>query len=119
MAFCARYGHYEFLVMPFGLTNAPTAFMDLMNRMFEDFLDKFAIVFIDDILVYSKNKKEPAQHLRSVLQRLQTKKLYAKFKKCEYWIDKVVFLGHTISKEGVAVDPAKIEAVINGNGRRM
>ena len=98
--------------MTFGLTNAPVAFMDLMNWAFEDFLDKFVIIFIDDILVYSKNKEEHAKHLRSVLQRFQTKKLYAKFKKCEFWIDKVVFLGHTVSK-GVAVDPAKIEAVIS------
>ena len=99
-AFRTRYGHYEFLVMPFGLTNAPAAFIDLMNRVFEDFLDKFVISFIDDILVYSKNKEEHAQHLRSVLQRLQTKKLYAKFKKCEFWIDKVVFLGHTCQDWG-------------------
>ena len=105
--------HYEFLVMPFGLTNASAAFMDFMKRVFEDFLDKFVIVFIDDILVYSKNKEEDAQYLLSVLQRLQTKKLYAKFKKCKFWIDKVVFLGHTISKEGVARDHAKIEAVIS------
>ena len=98
--------------MPFGLCNAPAAFMNLMNRVLEDFLEKFVIIFIENILVYSKNKEEPAQHLRSVLQRLQTKKLYAKFKKCEFWIDKVVFLGHTVSK-GVAVDPAKIEAVIS------
>ena len=99
--------------MSIGLTNAPATFMDLMNRVFEDFLDKFVIVFIDDILVYSKNKEEHAQHLRLVLQRLQMKKLYAKFKKCEFWLYKVVFLGHTVSKEGVAVDPAKIEAIIS------
>ena len=111
-AFHTRYGHYELLVMPFGLTNSPIAFIDLMNRVFEDFLDKFVIVFIDDISVYSKNKEEHAQHLWSVLQRLQTKKPYAKFKKCEFWLDKVVFLGHTVSNEGVIVDLAKIEAVI-------
>ena len=81
-AFRTRYGHHEFLVMPFGLTNAPAAFMDLMNRVFEDYLDKFVIVFIDDILIYSRSREEHAQHLRSVLQRLQSKKLYAKFKKC-------------------------------------
>ena len=98
--------------MPFGLPNAPAAFTDLMKRVFEDF-HKFVIVFIDDILVYSKNKEEHAKHLRSVLQRFQTKKLYAKFKKCEFWIDKVIFLRHTASKGGVAVDPATIEAVIS------
>ena len=112
-AFRTRYGHHEFLVMPFGLTNAPAAFMDLMNRVFEDYLDKFVIVFIDDILIYSRSREEHAQHLRSVLQRLQSKKLYAKFKKCEFWLDKVVFLGHVVSKEGIAVDPTKIEAVTN------
>ena len=99
--------------MLIGLTNAPATFMDLMNRVFEDFLDKFVIVFIDDILVYSKNKEEHAQHLRLVLQRLQMKKLYAKFKKYEYWLNEVVLLGHTVSKKGVAIDPAKIEAVIS------
>ena len=78
--------------MPFGLTNTPATFIELMNRVFEDFLDKFVIVFTDDILVYSKNKEEHAQHLRSVLQRLQTKKLCAKFRKCKFWIDKVAFL---------------------------
>ena len=83
-AFRTRYGHHEFLVMPFGLTNAPAAFMDLMNRVFEDYLDKFVIVFIDDILIYSRSREEHAQHLRSVLQRLQSKKLYAKFNKCEF-----------------------------------
>ena len=112
-AFRTRYGYYEFLVMPFGLTNAPGAFMDLMNGVFEDFIDEFIIVFIDEILVYSKNKKEHAQHLPSVLQRFQTKKLYAKFKKYEYWLNEVVLLGHTVSKKGVAIDPAKIEAVIS------
>ena len=111
-AFRTRYGHYEFLVMPFGLTNAPAAFMDLMNRVFEDYLDKFVIVFIDDILIYSRSQKEHAEHLALVLRRLQDKQLYAKFKKCEFWLDKVVFLGHIVSKEGIMVDPAKIEAVV-------
>ena len=111
-AFRTRYGHYEFLVMPFGLTNAPASFMDLMNRVFEDYLDKFVIVFIDDILIYSRSQKEHAEHLALVLRRLQDKQLYAKFKKCEFWLDKVVFLGHVVSKEGIMVDPTKIEAVV-------
>ena len=112
IAFRTRYGHYEFLVMPFGLTNAPAAFMDLMNRVFADFSDKFVIVFIDDILIYSKSTEEHAQHLELVLRRLQDKQLYAKFKKCEFWLDKVIFLGHVVAKEGIMVDPAKIEAVL-------
>ncbi|KAL5565524.1 hypothetical protein UlMin_027032 [Ulmus minor] len=110
-AFRSRYGHYEFLVMSFGLTNAPAAFMDLMNRVFKPFLDKFVIVFIDDILVYSRSKEEHEEHLRITLQTLKDHHLFAKFKKCEFWLDKVAFLGHVISKDGVAVDPAKIEAV--------
>ena len=85
-AFRTRYGHYEFVVMPFGLTNAPAAFMDLMNRVFHDYLDKFVVVFIDDILVYSKTAAKHEEHLKAVLQRLREKKLYAKFKKCEFWL---------------------------------
>ena len=110
-AFRTRYGHYEFLVMPFGLTNAPAAFMDLMNRVFKDFLDKFVIVFIDDILIYSKTKEEHEEHLRITLRTLEEHKLYAKFSKCEFWLDKVHFLGHVVSKDGVSMDPAKIEEV--------
>ena len=83
-AFRTRYGHYEFLVMPFGLTNAPTAFMDLMNRVFHPYLDQFVIVFIDDILVYSKNMDEHAMHFRIVLQTFKDRELYAKFSKCEF-----------------------------------
>ena len=112
-AFRTRYGHYEFLVMSFGLTNAPAAFMELMNRVFHDYLDKFIIVFIDDILVYSKTREDHETHLRLALERLQSEKLYAKFSKCEFWLDRVMFLGHIVSEEGVAVDPAKIEAIIN------
>ena len=112
-AFRTRYGHYEFLVMSFGLTNAPAAFMDLMNRVFKEYLDKFVIVFIDDILIYSKSKEEHAQHLRIVLQRLKEKQLYAKFSKCEFWLEEVQFLGHVVGKDGIKVDPTKIEAVMN------
>ena len=98
-AFQTRYGHYEFLVMSFGLTNALAAFMSLMNRIFKPYLDLFVIVFIDDILVYSKSKKEHEEHLRMVLEILREKKLYAKFSKCEFWLDSVSFLGHVVSKD--------------------
>ncbi|KAL0533863.1 hypothetical protein IC582_028134 [Cucumis melo] len=110
-AFRSRYGHYEFIVMSFGLTNAPAVFMDLMNRVFREFLDTFVIVFIDDILIYSKTEAEHEGHLRMVLQTLRDNKLYAKFSKCEFWLKQVSFLGHVVSKAGVSVDPAKIEAV--------
>ncbi|KAL0558819.1 hypothetical protein IC582_003401 [Cucumis melo] len=110
-AFRSRYGHYEFIVMSFGLTNAPAVFMDLMNRVFREFLDTFVIVFIDDILIYSKTEAEHEEHLRMVLQTLRDNKLYAKFSKCEFWLTQVSFLGHVVSKDGVSVDPAKIEAV--------
>ena len=110
-AFRSRYGHYEFIVMSFGLTNAPAVFMDLMNRVFKDFLDTFVIVFIDDILVYSKTEAEHEEHLHKVLETLRVNKLYAKFSKCEFWLKQVAFLGHVVSSEGVSVDPAKIEAV--------
>ncbi|KAL0560668.1 hypothetical protein IC582_001078 [Cucumis melo] len=110
-AFRSRYGHYEFIVMSFGLTNAPAVFMDLMNRVFREFLDTFVIVFIDDILIYSKTETEHEEHLRMVLQTLRDNKLYAKFSKCEFWLKQVSFLGHVVSKDGVSVDPAKIEAV--------
>ncbi|KAL4017044.1 hypothetical protein IC575_024718 [Cucumis melo] len=112
-AFRSRYGHYEFVVMSFGLTNAPAVFMDLMNRVFKDFLDSFVIVFIDDILIYSKTEAEHKEHLHQVLETLRANKLYAKFSKCEFLLRKVTFLGHVVSSEGVSVDPAKIEAVTN------
>lgn len=111
IAFSTRYSHYEFLMMPFRLTNAPAAFMDLMNQVFKDYLDKFVIVFIDDILIYSHSKEEHAKHLRIVLQVLKDKQLYTKFKKCELWLDRFVFLGHVISGEGMSIDPSKVEAV--------
>ncbi|GJV21569.1 putative reverse transcriptase domain-containing protein [Tanacetum coccineum] len=112
-AFKIRYGHYEFQVMPLGLTNAPAVFMDLMNRVCKPYLDKFVIVFIDDILIYSRNKEEHANHLRIFLELLKKEKLYAKFSKCDFWIHIMQFLGHLIDSQGLHVDPAKIEAVKN------
>ncbi|GKC15216.1 putative reverse transcriptase domain-containing protein [Tanacetum coccineum] len=109
-AFRTRYRHYEFQVMPFGLTNAPAVFMDLMNRVCKPYLDKFVIVFIDDILIYSRNKEEHTNHLRIILELLKKEKLYAKFSKCDFWIRIVQFLGHLIDNQGLHVDPAKIEA---------
>jgi hypothetical protein len=108
-AFRTRYGHYEFLVMFFGLTNTPAVFMDTMNRVFHDYLDQFTVVFIDDILIYSKTSEE---HLRKVLERLRSEKLYAKLEKCEFWLDSVSFLGHVISGKGVVVDPEKVKVVV-------
>ncbi|WKA06902.1 hypothetical protein VitviT2T_024780 [Vitis vinifera] len=112
-AFRTRYGHYEFLVMSFGLTNAPVAFMDLMNRVFKPYLDQFVVVFIDDILVYSKTREEHERHLGIILQTLRDKQLYAKLKKCEFWLDKVSFLGHVVTKDGISVDLGKVDAVSN------
>ena len=112
-AFRTRYSHFEFLVMSFGLTNAPAAFMDLMNRVFKPYLDLFVIVFIDDILVYSRSETDHAEHLRIVLQTLKDRELYAKFSKCEFWLKSVAFLGHVISGEGVKVDFQKIDAIKN------
>ncbi|KAD6796141.1 hypothetical protein E3N88_07037 [Mikania micrantha] len=109
-AFRTRYGHYEFLVMPFGITNAPAVFMDLMNRVCRPYLDKFVIVFIDDILIYSKTKEEHKKHLKLVLEILR---LYAKFSKCEFWLKEVQFLRQIVNENGVHVDPAKIDAVKN------
>jgi hypothetical protein len=106
-AFSTRYGLYEFLVMSFGLTNAPAYFMYLMNSVFMNELGKFIVVFINDIKIYSNNEVEHAKHLRIVLQHLRDHKLYAKFSKCEFWLDSVKFLGHTISKDGIFVDPSK------------
>ncbi|GJT74688.1 putative reverse transcriptase domain-containing protein [Tanacetum coccineum] len=109
--FRTRYGHYEFQVMPFGLTNAPTVFMDLMNRVCRPYIEKFVIVFIDDILIYSKTKEEHDAHLRLILELLKKEELYAKFSKCDFWLSKVQFLGHVIDSEGIHVDPAKIESI--------
>ncbi|XP_052620961.1 uncharacterized protein LOC111893627 [Lactuca sativa] len=110
-AFRTRYGHYEFLVMPFGLTNAPAVFMDLMNRVCRPFLDKSVIVFIDDILIYSRSVEDHRRHLSEVLDTLRKEKLYAKFSKCEFWLREVQFLGHLVGEDGIKVDPTKIEAV--------
>jgi len=112
-AFRTRYGHYEFLVMPFGLTNAPAAFMDLMNRAFKPFLDQFVIVFVDDILIYSPDVKQHEEHLRTVLEILRRERLFAKFSKCDFWLEQVAFLGHVVSKDGIKVDPGKVEVVLN------
>nr|GEV69604.1 RNA-directed DNA polymerase homolog [Tanacetum cinerariifolium] len=110
-AFRTRYGHYEFLVMPFGLTNALAIFMDLMNHVFHEYLDKFVIVFINDILVYSKMRDEHEDHLRIVLEILRQKKLYAKFSKCDFWLGQVAFLGYIVSADGITMDPAKVDAI--------
>ncbi|GJY71522.1 putative reverse transcriptase domain-containing protein [Tanacetum coccineum] len=109
-SFRTRYGHFKFTVMPFGLTNAPTIFMDLMNRVCMPYLDKFVIVFIDDILIFSKTREEHEVHLGLVLELLKEEKLYAKFSKCEFWLREVQFLGHVINGDGIHVDPSKIEA---------
>jgi hypothetical protein len=112
-AFSTRYGLYEFLVMSFGLTNAPAYFMYLMNSVFMPELDKFVVVFIDDILVYSKNKEEHAGHLHVVLQSLREHHLYAKLSKCDFWLKEIKFLGHTISQVGIVVNPDKVQEVMN------
>nr|GFB35054.1 hypothetical protein [Tanacetum cinerariifolium] len=112
-AFRTRYLHYEFQVMLFGLTNAPAVFMDFMNCVCKPYLDKFVIVFIDDILIYSKNKEEHCEHLKTILNLLRSEKLYAKFTKYDFWLNSMQFLGHVIDSNGVHVDPAKIEAIKN------
>ncbi|GJY59780.1 putative reverse transcriptase domain-containing protein [Tanacetum coccineum] len=116
--FRTRYGHFEFIVMPFGLTNAPTMFMDLMNRVCRPYLDKFMIVFIDDILIYSKTQEEHVEHLKLVLELLKKEELYAKFSKCEFWLREVHFLRQVINDNGIHVDLSKIEAVKNWKAPR-
>ena len=111
--FITRYGHYEFLVIPFGLTNVPTAFMELMNKVFHPYLDQFVMVFIDYILVYSKDVQEHEHHLRIALQFLRENKLFEKLSKCDFWLKEVSFLGHIMSTDSIRVDPAKIEAVVS------
>jgi hypothetical protein len=112
-AFSTKYGLYEYLVMLFGLTNAPAYFMYLMNLVFMPELDKFVVVFIDDILVYSKSEAEHAKHLHTVLQHLREHRLYAKLSKCDFWLKEIKFLGHTISQEGIVVDPDKVQEVMD------
>ena len=111
--FRTRYGHFEFIVMPFGLTNAPTTFIDLMHRVFQLYLDQFIVVFVHDILIYSKFEEEHEGHLRIVLQALRDHRLYAKFSKCEFWLTEVKFLGYVVSTLLVSVDPEKVEAVMS------
>jgi hypothetical protein len=108
-----RYGLYEYLAMSFGLTNASTHFMCLMNSVFMPELDRIVMVFIDDILVYSKSTEEHEEHLRVMLQGLRDHQLYAKFSKFEFWINEVPFLGHVISLEGITIDPDKVRDVLN------
>ncbi|GKE96412.1 retrotransposon protein, putative, ty3-gypsy subclass [Tanacetum coccineum] len=110
-AFRTRYGRFEFQVMSFRLTNAPAVFMDMMNRVCKPYLDKFFIVFIDDIFVYYKDKEEHGKHLKIILELLKKERLYAKFSKCDFWLESIQFLGHVIDRSGVHVDPAKIEAI--------
>jgi hypothetical protein len=117
-AFSTRYGLYKYLVMSFGLTNAVAHFMYLMNSVFMPELDKFAMVFIDDILIYSKSEEEHAQHLRVILQCLRDHQLYVKFSKCAFWLKEVLFLGHVISTEGIAVDPSKVQEVLDWKSLR-
>ncbi|GKA58293.1 putative reverse transcriptase domain-containing protein, partial [Tanacetum coccineum] len=112
-SFRTRYGHFEFHVMPFGLTNAPAMFIDLMKRVCKPYLDKFIIVFIDDILVYSKDEEEHGKHLKIILELLKKERLYSKFSKCDFWLDSVQFLGYVIDRNGVYIDPAKIESIKN------
>jgi hypothetical protein len=113
ITFSSRYDLYEYLVMSFGLTNAPAHFMYLMNSVFIEELEKFVVVFIDDILVFSKSKKEHEEHLCIVLRRLRDHQLYAKFSKCKFWLSEVQFLGHVISSEGISVDPGKVREVLD------
>jgi hypothetical protein len=112
-AFRTRYGLYEYTVMSFGLTNAPAYFMYLMNKVFMKYLDRFVVVFIDDILIFSKTMEEHEEYLRLVLEKLRSNQLYAKFSKCEFWLTEVAFLGHVISARGVSVDPGKVKDVLN------
>jgi hypothetical protein len=111
MDFSTRYRLYEFTVMSFGLTNAPAYFMNLMTKVFMEYLDRFVVVFIDDILINSKSESDHEKHLRLVLQKLRDNQLYAKYSKCEFWIDKVPFLGHLISNGGISLDPAKVKEI--------
>jgi hypothetical protein len=114
-AFTTRYGLFEYLVMSFGLTNAPAHFTYLMNSVFMPELDKFVMVFIDDILIYSKNEEEHAKHLLIVLAHLREHQLYAKFSKCAFWLEDIQFLRHVLSAKGIAVDPSKVKDILEWN----
>jgi hypothetical protein len=114
-AFVSRYGLYEYTMLSFRLTNAPTFFMYLMSKVFMEYLDKFVVVFIDDILVYSRSEEEHEGHLRLVLQKFRDHRLYVKLSKCKFWLKQVAFLGHIISKGGISVDPSKIYDVLSWN----
>jgi hypothetical protein len=111
--FCTQYGLYEYTVMSFGLTNAPAYFMYLMNKVFMEYMDKFIVVFVDDILIFSKTEEEHEKHLRLVLEKLRSNQLYTKFNKCEFWLTEVAFLRHVISAGGVLVDPSKVRDELN------
>jgi hypothetical protein len=115
IVFITQYGLYEYMVMSFGLTNAPAYFMYLMNKVFMEYLDKFVVVFIDDILIFSKNEEEHDERLRLVLQKLRENQLYAKLNKCEFWLKEVSFLGHILSEGGISVDPSKVKDVLSWN----
>jgi hypothetical protein len=114
-AFILRYGLYEYTVMSFGLTNAPAYFMYLMNKVLMEYLDKFIVVFIDYILVYSRSEEGHEEHLHLALQKLWECRLYAKLSKCEFWMKQVTFLGHVISKGGISVDPSKVQDILSWN----
>jgi hypothetical protein len=117
--FVLRYGMYEYTVMSFGLTNAPAYFMYLMNKVFMEYLDKFVMVFVDDILVYSRSEEEHEDHLCLVLQKLWDHSLYAKLSKCEFCLKQVAFIGHIASKGGISVDPSKVQDVLSWNAPRV
>lgn len=112
IAFRTRYGHYEFVFLPFGLTNSPKKFVCLMNIIFHQFLDKFVLIFIDDILIYSRSIEEHKEHLRIVLQILREHQLYAKYSKCDLFKDKIQYLGHVINKNRIAMDPEKVRTIM-------
>jgi hypothetical protein len=114
-AFISRYDLYEYMVMSFGLTNAPAYFMYMMNKVLVEYLDKFVVVFIDDILIFSKNEEEHDEHLRLLLRKLRENQLYVKLSKCEFWLKEVLFLGHIIFEGGISVDPSKVKDVLSWN----
>jgi hypothetical protein len=111
-AFSTRYGHFKFIVMSFGLTNAPATFMEAMNKMLHEFLDDFVVVFLDDILIYSKMEEEHERHLRLILDALRKNQFYGKLKKCAFWLSEVAFLGHVINQHGIAFDPKNVAVVV-------